>query len=353
MSTAFVTGGNGFIGAVVVGKLVEAGWTVRCLLRPSSDTTRIAAWSWERIEGDLRDLSSLRAGMAGCDAVVHLASLSSWSAIHSPLMHEVVVGGTRNVLTAAAERGRPRVVFVSSILAVNGSDQPCVFDESAAFTLTDPTLSYSHCKRAAEELCRESAARGLPVVIVNPAEVYGPNDTGLITARNLIDFARSNPVLVCRGGTGVVHVEDVADAVVRALDRGCPGERYILSGENLTVFELAARTLELLGQRKRIVQLPNELIRAAARWGPRLRIPLPFDPNVIPYATRYWFVSSARAQAELGVRFRPARETLASVLGWLESSGRISLRPTADGGAPPLTPRGDGERLGERVGNPS
>jgi dihydroflavonol-4-reductase len=323
MPTAFIIGGTGFIGSVVVSKLVEAGWTVRCMLRPGSDATRIAGWSWERIEGDLRDPASLRCGMEGCDAVIHLASLSSWSLIHSPLMEEVVVGGTRNVLAAAEEQGRPRVVFVSSTLAVNGSAQPCVFDESAPFTLEDPTLTYSHCKRAAEALCREAAGRGLPVVTVNPAEVYGPNDTGLVTAGTLIDFWKSSPVLVCRGGTGVVHVEDVAEGIVRALDRGRAGERYILSGDNLTVFELAALTLELLGQRKRILQIPNWLIRCVAHWGPRLRIPLPFDPNVIPYATRYWFVRSARAQAELGVTFRPARETLLSVLRWLEASGRI------------------------------
>jgi dihydroflavonol-4-reductase len=323
MPSAFVTGGNGFIGSVVVGKLVQAGWTVRCLVRPTSDTSRIAAWPWERVEGDLRDPDSLRRGMAGCTAVVHLASLSSWTDIHSPRMGEVVVGGTCNLLAAAEEVGRLRVVFVSSTVAINGSDRPCVFDESAAYTLRDPHLSYSLCKRAAEELCRQAAGRGLPVVIVNPAEVYGPNDTALVTAGNLIDFCKSGTVLVCRGGTGIVHVGDVAEGVVRALNRGRPGQRYILSGENLTVRELAALTLELLGQRKRIVQVPRWFLRTLARWGPRLRMPLPFNPHVIPYATRYWFVSSARAREELGMEFRPARETLRSALDWLKASGRI------------------------------
>jgi dihydroflavonol-4-reductase len=323
MPKVFITGGNGFIGSVVVGKLVEAGWTVRCLLRPTSDTSRIAAWPWERIEGDLRDPESLRRGVSGCAAVIHLACLVSWTEIDSPLMEEVVVGGTRNLLLAAEDEGRPRVVFVSSIAAVSGSDQPRVFDESAPYTLTDPNLTYSLCKRRAETLCREAADLGLPVVIVNPSEVYGPNDTGLITAGNLVDFCTSDPVLVCRGGTGVVHVEDVAEGVVRALDRGRAGERYILSGGNLTVTELAALTLELLGLRKRILRVPNWLMRSLARWGPRLRIPLPFNPNVIPYATRYWFVSSARAQEELGLTFRSPRETLHSALEWLKASGRI------------------------------
>ncbi len=246
-------------------------------------------------------------------------------------MEEVVVAGTRNLLAAAEALGRPRVVFVSSILAVNGSERPCVFDETATWTLRDRSLSYSRCKRAAEALCHEAAGRGLPVVIVNPSEVYGPNDTGLVTAGNLVDFWKSNPVLVCHGGTGIVHVEDVAEGVVRALERGRPGERYILSGDNLTVKELAQLTLNLLDQRKRIWLAPSWLLRPVARLGSWLRIPLPFNPNVIPYATRYWFVSSKKAQTELGVTFRPARETLSSVLQWLQLSGRISMqqRPNA------------------------
>jgi dihydroflavonol-4-reductase len=324
MPSVFVTGGNGFVGSVVVARLIAAGWTVRCLLRPTSDTTRIKDLSWQRIEGDVRDPESLRRGMNGCSAVIHLASLSSWNDIHSPLMDEVVVTGTQNLLAAAEALGRPRVVFVSSIVAINGSEKPCVFDESAPWTLRDSSLSYSRCKRAAEALCRDAAGRGLPVVIVNPSEVYGPNDTALVTAGNLVDFWKSNPVLVCHGGTGVVHVEDVAEGVVRALDRGRPGERYILSGENLTVLELAELTLDLLGLRKRIVRAPNWLLRPVARLGSLLRIPLPLNPNVIPYATRYWFVSSGKAQKELGVTFRPARETLSSVLHWLQASGRIS-----------------------------
>jgi dihydroflavonol-4-reductase len=139
-----------------------------------------------------------------------------------------------------------------------------------------------------------------------------------------VDFSKSNPVLVCHGGTGIVHVADVAEGVVRALERGRPGERYILSGENLTVRQLAELTLELLGKRKRILLTPNWLLRLAARVGSWLRLPLPINPNVIPYATRYWFVDSARARTELGVQFRPARETLESVLDWLKSSGRIA-----------------------------
>jgi dihydroflavonol-4-reductase len=263
----------------------------------------------------------------GTDAVIHLASLSNWNDIDSPLMDEVVEGGTRNILAAAAahkDGPKPRVVFVSSILAVNGSYAPQTFDETATWSMPDAKLSYSRSKRAAEAMCLEAMHKdGVPVVIVNPGEVYGPNDTALITACNLIDFAKSKPVLVCNGGTSVVYVDDVALAIVRAMEKGKAGERYILGGENLTVRQLAELSLELLGQKKSIVQVPNGVIKALTAVATTLHIPLPFNPHVIPYATRFWFMDSSKAQRELGVSFRPARATLEPTLKWLKDSGRI------------------------------
>lgn len=319
----FVTGGNGFIGSVVVRRLVEQGHHVRCMLRDTSDTARLSGLEFERAPGDVRDAATVLAGAQGCDGIIHLASLSSWNDIHSPLMHDVVIGGSRNVLDAARAAGNLRTVFVSSIIAVNGTADPVVQDETSECTLPLHKLVYAQSKREVEAMCRAAAAKGLPVTIVNPAEVYGPEDTALITAGNLIDFAKSSPVLVPSGGTSVVYVEDVADGIIAALERGRPGERYILGGENMSIRQLAELTLELLGQKKKIMLLPNGLIRGVAKVGSALHIPLPFNPAVIPYATLYWFMDNAKAKRELGVTFRPAREALVPTIEWLKSSGRV------------------------------
>jgi dihydroflavonol-4-reductase len=324
----FVTGGNGFIGSVVVKTLLAEGHAVKCLLRRGSNIERIEGLPYQRVEGDVRDAAAVASGIAGCDAVLHLASLSNWNDIDSPLMDEVVEGGTRNVLDAArAEPRKPRVVFVSSILAVNASEAPRTFDETAEFTIPDRKLKYSRSKRIAEKMCRDAfLEHGVPTVVVNPGEVYGPNDTALITAGNLIDFAKSKPVLVCNGGTSVVYVDDVALAIVRAMEKGKPGERYILGGENLTVKQLAALCLELLGpsqQKKKIVQVPNRLLKGITAVARTLHIPLPYNPHVIPYATKFWFMDNSKAKRELGVDFRGARETLQPTLAWLKQSGRI------------------------------
>jgi dihydroflavonol-4-reductase len=319
----FVTGGNGFIGSAVVRILAHGGYEVRCLLRANSRTERIDDLLIERVQGDVRDLESIQRGMAGCHATIHLAGLSSWDEIDSPALKEVVEDGTWNVLQSALALPAHRVVFVSSVTAVNGSDQPQIFNEASEFNLHDAQLKYALAKRNAELLCRRAIAAGLPIVVVNPAEVYGPTDTALVTAGNLVDIARSNPVLICSGGTSIVHVDDVAAGIVAALTKGQPGERYILGGENLTIRQLANLCLELLGRKSRIVTLPNPLIRLVTKIATAIGLPLPYNPHVIPYATRYWFVDGSKAQRDLGVRFRSARDTLVPTITWLKQAGHF------------------------------
>jgi dihydroflavonol-4-reductase len=227
------------------------------------------------------------------------------------------------VLAAAGELRGHRIVVVSSTAAINASDTPQLFDEQAEFTVRDPALRYAHAKHRAETEARAAFERGVPVIVVNPAEVYGPGDTALVTAGNLIDFAKSTPVLVCRGGTCVVHVDDVAAGIVAALERGRPGERYILGGENLTIRQLAELCLELLGRRVTILTIPNAAVRIVSQAAIRLHLKLPYNPHVVPYATRYWFMDNAKARRELGVSFRAGRETLQSTMAWLERAGLL------------------------------
>jgi len=317
----FITGGNGFIGSHLVRRLCEKNHTVVCLLRPTSDISRIESLPFVRAVGDIRDKESLLKGMIGCEAVVHLASLSSWNDINSPRMAEIVVGGSRNVLDASLASGNLRTVYVSSSVAIDGSARPSILNEESPCTLDLKRFSYARAKIAAEELCQNAKAKGLPVVIVNPTEVYGPNDTKLITAANLLDFAKSSPVFICRGGTSIVHVEDVANGIIAALHKGQVGERYILGGDNLHIRDLAKLSLDVLGQNhKRMIEIPTGILSAAGFVASRLRLPFPIHPNVIPYATRYWFMDNTKAKNQLGTTFRDARKTLESTFTWMHDA---------------------------------
>ena len=322
----FVTGGNGFIGSTVVRELLQDGHEVVCLLRPGSRRERLHGLGITVVEGDVCDIASFRDALLPCDGTIHLAAPGGWTMDDPRILERVIVDGTRNVLATAEGARSTRVVFVSSTAAIDASTEPRIFDEKASFRIADVGLGYANAKHRAEEVAREACARGVHVVTVNPAEVYGPNDTALGTASNLIDFATSYPVLVCRGGTGIVHVDDVSAGIRRALECGRAGERYILSGENLTIRQLAELVLELTDRRAPIVTIPNAVARGMARVIERLHLPAPFNPAVVPYATRYWFVDSTKARRELGVTFRGARDTMSATLAWLRESGFLPER---------------------------
>ena len=317
-----VTGSNGFIGSVVSRMLRDRGDEVRCMVRNTSRLERIERLGCEVVYGDLLDPPSLQNATRGCRSVIHLAGISNWNDIQSPRMHDVVFGGTRNILNAAVENGIERLVYVSSTVAVGGMHKPAVYNEESPHPLPLDRYTYARAKSETERLCRTYADR-LSIVIVNPGEVYGPNDTQLVTAENLIDFAKSNPVLVCKGGTSVGHVDDVAAGMLAALDRGRNGERYILAGENVTIRRLAELTNEILGLRKTILTFPTPAVQSLAWAGRTFHIPLPFNPHMIPYATLYWFTDNSKAVRELGVRFRDAASTLEPTLEWCVNAGHI------------------------------
>jgi dihydroflavonol-4-reductase len=219
------------------------------------------------------------------------------------------------------------VVYVSSITAIDGTKDARVFDETAPFSLGGVAgLTYAQLKHQAEGICLGRAQAGVPVVIVNPGETYGPGDTALITAGNLVDFVTSNtnPVLVPAGGTSIAYVDDVALGIVRALEAGRAGERYILSGENVDYRTLAKLTLEFAGKTSRIVTIPNRLFLGVTKAATALKIPLPYEPKAVPYATRYFYGDNRKASQQLGVEFRSARDTIGPTVAWLRDAGHIA-----------------------------
>ncbi|HEX6764803.1 MAG TPA: NAD-dependent epimerase/dehydratase family protein [Polyangiaceae bacterium] len=319
-----VTGGHGFIGSRVTRQLCTRGDRVRCLVREKSRTHRIDDLSFERAAGDVRDAASVAAAMQGMDACIHLACVSAWADMRSKVLESTVLDGTRNVLDAARHAGVRRVVYVSSVAAVNAVRKtPRVFDETATFELEGSNLRYAIAKHQAEALCRTAAAGGLETVIVNPGEVYGRDDDDFVTSGNLRDVLTSWPALGCHGGNPVCHVDDIANGILLALEKGRSGERYILGGENLTVEQTIRLTLDIAGKRTPVVLPPNGLVKALLAVLRALHLPTPVVPEVFDFATYYWFVDSSKAERELGYRSRGAREAIESAVDWLYEAGHV------------------------------
>ncbi len=323
----FVTGGNGFLGSRTVHELVRKGYEVRCLLRATSKTERIRGLSYETHLGDILDQKSLLSGAQGCDAIIHLACISSWTQIRAQAnrLEEIAVEGTRNVLEAALQNKIPRTLHVSSSVAINASTEPVIFDEHSKYELQDSGLHYSIAKFRAEQVVREYAdVRGLNVTTVNPCEIYGPNDEDLVTASNLLAVLKGSPSLVCHGGTSVAHVDDIARGIVLALEKGKKGERYILGGENLSVAELSRLVRQIAGKNPRTWILPNGILKFLCNGMSLLGLPPPVPLDILDYAVLYWFVDSSKAKHELGYTARPAQETFTDVVRWLKDTRRIS-----------------------------
>jgi 8-amino-7-oxononanoate synthase len=320
-----VTGASGFIGSRVAAALAARGYALRCLLRETSDARRLAGLSFERATGDVRDAGAVARAAAGCDAIVHLACVSAWRDIreHEDELASIAVGGTRNVLEAARAAGARRVVYVSSVTALNASDSPEVLDEESEYTIEHLGLAYSLAKHEASELAARYAGEGLDVVTVMPAEAYGPGDEALVTAGNIVELLQTFPAMACHGGTSVAHVDDVSDGIVAALERGRAGERYVLGGDNLSIRDLVETLLRLAGRSDPVLSMPNAAVVRLCQLSAATGVQPPIPLDVLPYATRYWFVDSSKAKRELGYRPRGAVDTLAPVVRWLRETGRV------------------------------
>ena len=314
----FVTGGNGFLGSSVVRTLLDKGYKVRCLLRSTSNTSRIDRLPIERVLGDIHDLLSLEVGMSGCDNVIHLAGISDWQEITSSRMHESIVVGTQNVLNTAVKLEGRRFVYISTISAINSTNIPVKQNEDTPCTLNLNNFPFVKAKREAEALCFKAASLGGSTIIVCPPETFGPNDIDLITSRNLINWYKQSNVLVTKGGVCVGYVDDVALGIVAALERGRSGNRYILGGENVTIKQIAEQMFDILGEKRNIIAIPNPIVNLLTKVACTLHIPLPYNPAVVPYATQFWFMDNTKAVKELGVSFRSLREALIPTLAWLK-----------------------------------
>lgn len=321
--TVFVTGGHGFVGSWVVKGLLARGYRVRCLVRATSKTHRIDELDVERFVGDILQPESLVEGMAGADHCIHLAGISSYKDMQEDWTVPTIVDGTRNVLSKAKAAGIGRVVYIGSGIIYCSPDPARIADETSPFLLHDSGLLYALGKHQAEAVVDEAVADGQDVVVAIPMETYGPHDDEFLTTGYLKEAINGWPPLATRGGVSFAHVEDVAEGIIGALERGRTGERYILGGENATIKEIVELACDVAGKPKRALVLPTGLTKLALRSMVRLGIEPPEHPNAVDYGTLFGFTRSDKAKREIGYAPRPGRAVMESTVAWLRDAGHI------------------------------
>jgi dihydroflavonol-4-reductase len=324
-----LTGGTGFVGSAVARALLARGHAVVALVRPGSDRANLAGLDVALVEGDLTDPASLARAVAGCRHVMHVAADYRIWVPDPEAMLRANVEGTRALMRAAMAAGVERVVYCSSVAALGLSGDGSPADETTPVSEDTVVGIYKKSKYRAEQavlaLVRE---RGLPAVIVNPAAPVGPRDIKPTpTGRMIADAAAGRMPAYVDTGLCVVHVDDVAEGHLLALERGRVGERYILGGENLTMRAVLGLVADEAGRKPPRVRLPN-----AALWP----VALGFEAaaslfGVTPLVTRdhlrmarkLMYFSSAKARAELGFDPRPAREAVRDAIDWFRANGRV------------------------------
>lgn len=325
MTRILVTGGTGFLGEHVVRCLVDQGaHEVRVLARSRSPV--LSELGVEVVCGDVLAGDELAGAVRGCEAVFHLAGLVSRDPDDGQRMMRLHVDGTRRVLDHAAEAGVRRVVVASTSGTVAVSDRDEVVDERAGYaTEIVSGWPYYVSKIFQEKLAFERGAElGVEVVCVNPSLLLGPGDRRLSSTTDVLRFLRRHIPVVPEGGINFVDARDAAAATVAALDRGRPGERYLLGGPNWTVAEFFGRLERVAKVRRPRLKLPARLERASASlvehvYRARGKEP-PVDRISVEMSQHYWWFDSGKARRELGFAARDPGLTLGDTVRYLRQS---------------------------------
>jgi dihydroflavonol-4-reductase len=328
----FVTGASGFIGANLVHELVARGHTVRTLLRKGSDVRGLKGAQYEPVYGDVSDRPTLAQAMRGCDWCFHVAaSYHLWLKDYAP-MYAANVEGTRNVISAALEAGCSRVVYTSTVgcigLPRNGTLTPT--DEQTPVTGAQMSNHYKRSKWQAEQVAREFAQKGAPVVIVNPSAPVGPRDVKPTpTGKVIVDFLNRQMPGYVDTGLNWVHVRDVAIGHILAADKGAPGERYILGNAqgNWTMKETLQVLEDITGVPAPKFRVPYGVALTAAyidEGVSRLTGKAPKAPLAGVRMARYkMFFSPAKAIRELGLPQTDPRQALSDAVDWFRANGYV------------------------------
>lgn len=251
-----VTGATGFIGGNVARALQDRGHDVKALVRPGSSTLTLADTGIRTSPGDVRDRESVAQALKGCDGLVHCAALYSFWVPDPRLMYEVNVTGTRVVLEEALRAGVSRCVYTSTVSTV-GIPKGGLGTEELSPTRRELVGHYKKSKYMAEVEALDLANVGLPVVVVNPTTPVGPWDVKPTpTGRMVMDFVRGRIPAYVDTGMNVVDVEDVAEGHALALEKGKPGERYLLGNVNMTLKEIFRLLEKVSGKRAPRFRLP-------------------------------------------------------------------------------------------------
>ncbi len=329
----FITGATGFVGGHVAKCYAAEGASLRLLVRQTSRLDSLTGIDAEMVTGDLREPAKLRSALEGCDALVHVAADYRLWVRDPEQMHAANVTGTRELLKLAREVGVQRVVYTSSVATMGFKRDGTIVNEDTPVSLTDMIGHYKRSKFLGELEAVSAAKAGQHVIILNPTTPIGPGDSKPTpTGRIIVDFLNRQFPAYVDTGLNLVDVSEVARMHVVGLERGIPGERYILGGENLTLKQILDRMSAITGLPSPTMKVPHAVAMAFAffdeNFTGRLRGKEPrATVEAVRMGRKMMFASSAKAERELGFRVIPIYDAMRAAIEWFIAHG---YAPTFD-----------------------
>src|ERR1700722_7795363 len=324
-----VTGASGFVGAAVARAALTRGFHTRVLMRPNSNRANVAGLDVEPVEGDMRDAESMTKAMSGARYLFHVAAdYRLWARDPSEIERNNLMGA-RATMQAALKAGVERVVYTSSVAALKPGNGAAV-DETSRHTVDSAIGAYKRSKLVAErEVERMVAEEGLPAVIVAPSTPIGPRDIKPTpTGRVIVEAASGRMPAFVDTGLNLVHVDDVAQGHLAALDRGKIGENYILGGTDVSLQVMLADIARLTGRKAPGIKLPRGPLFPLAYGAEAFARLTGKEPMLTADALRmsryHMFFSSAKAEAELGFPARPYKKGLTDAIAWFGANGYLT-----------------------------
>jgi dihydroflavonol-4-reductase len=323
-----VTGATGHIGNVLVRELVARGEQVRVFVLPGEPLDILQGVGMEVVTGNILDPEALDRAVCGADMVYHLAGMISINTGSDPLVWLVNVQGTRNMIAACRRAGVRRLVYTSSIHAIQHVDKGVLVDECIPFDPNNNMGEYDRSKAEASLAVLEAVRGGLDAVIVCPTGVIGPYDHRLSeVGRMLLNAMRARVQFIINGAYDFVDVRDVVTGMILAAAQGKTGEVYILSGEEISVERIMRLTQKATGKRALSVRVPLWLAEFAARITPVFYKVTGTRPVVTPYSlqvvTGNSTISCAKARRELGYQPRALEQSIIDTVRWLQANHQV------------------------------
>jgi dihydroflavonol-4-reductase len=324
-----VTGGGGFIGSHLVQLLLDRGYWVRVLELPQAPVAHLPLDRIDLVRGDIRDRAAVDLAVGDCREVYHLAANPNLWTQRRGQFRQVNFQGAVNVIDAALAAGARRVLHTSTESILTRAHQTGPIAEDQHIGVRDVIGPYCRSKYLAECHALRLGQAGAPVVIVNPTLPVGPGDRGRSPpTQMMLDFCLGKRREYLDAELNLIDVRDVAEGMVRAMERGRPGRRYLLGHENLSirkVFGLLARLTGLPEPTRRVPYIVALGAAYVSEWLADVATHRPPAATVtgVKLTRRVMHFDARRSLAELGLEPRPVEESLSDEVRWFRAVGWI------------------------------